>query len=354
MALASPFLGVAFLYLTVGGPSRASDLAAHDAYSAAPARHGDKAFSEPSTGQDEAELAQQTSSQPFAIAVTCDQRWFSGPGTYDTSQYYRGACEAIAGAGEPAFMVSPGDIDEVTGVHWTITQTLGVTYTWYPVVGNHELPGNGTEPYTGANMDYLRAYDYGSVNVGPSGCPSTTFSFDYENVHFVALNEYCDTDGHTATLGDIPDHLYNWLAADLAATVQEHIIVFGHEPAFPQPDADNGRLRHEHDSLNQYPDNRDRFWDLMRSESVAAYVCGHTHNFSAVHTNGVWQVDSGHARGLGDTGARSTFVVIQIDGPIVTYEAYRDDQAGGSYELAHKGLLAGPPVAYLPLVERSH
>lgn len=293
-------------------------------------------------------------SQPFTIAVTSDQRWYSGPGTYDTSQYYRGACEAIAAVGETAFMVSPGDIDEVAGVHWTITQTLGVTYTWYPVVGNHELPGNGTEDYTGANMDYLRAYDYGAVNPGPSGCVSTTFSFDYENVHLVILNEYCDTGGDAVTDGDMPDHLYNWLVADLAGTAQEHILILGHEPGYPQPDADNGRMRHEYDSLNENPDNRDRFWELMESEGVAAYICGHTHNYSVVNIGGVWQVDSGHARGLGDTGARSTFVLIQVNGPIVTYEAYRDDAAGGAYSAAHRGLLVGLPYSHLPLVMRSY
>ncbi|TET55148.1 MAG: hypothetical protein E3J64_00725, partial [Anaerolineales bacterium] len=173
----------------------------------------------------EAEATEVVSSQPFTIAITSDQRYYSGP-SYDSSSYFRGACEAIAAAGETALMVSPGDIDPVEDVHWTITQTLGVTYTWYPVVGNHELPGNGTEVYTGANMDYLRAYDYGMVNIGPSGCPTTTYSFDYENVHLVMLNEYCDSDGYTATVGDIPDHLYNWLATDLAATDREHILVF--------------------------------------------------------------------------------------------------------------------------------
>ncbi|TET54000.1 MAG: hypothetical protein E3J64_02675 [Anaerolineales bacterium] len=89
----------------------------------------------------------------------------------------------------------------------------------------------------------------------------------------------------------------------------------------------------------------------MRSERVTAYICGHTHNYSAVNIDGVWQIDAGHARGLGDTGARSTFVLIQVDGPIVTYEAHRDDAAGGAYSLAHRGLLAGLRT-YLPLVSK--
>jgi hypothetical protein len=274
----------------------------------------------------------------FTFAVTADMRNYSGPG-HDSSQYFRGACEAVASRGRGAFMVSPGDIDPTTDVHWTITSTLGATYTWYPVVGNHELPGAGNESYSGSNMDWLRSYDYGSVNPGPSGCPETTYSFDYQNAHFVMLNEYCDTGGDTVRDGDVPDHLYDWLADDLNATDKAHVFVFGHEPGYPQPDADNGRVRHLGDSLDQYPAHRDRFWNLLRDKRVVAYVCGHTHNYSAVEIDGVWQLDAGHARGKGDADARSTFVMINVGANGVTFKTYRDDADGGPYVLAHTGTL---------------
>lgn len=304
-------------------------------------------------GKNQTVLALDQETDPFTFAVTADMRSFSGPGTYDTSEYFRGACEAIADVGSGVFMVSPGDIDPTTHVMWTITQTLGITHTWYPVVGNHELPGQGTEPPTGTNMEWLRNYDYGTVNPGPSGCPETTYSFDYGNSHFVMLNEYCDTGGDTVTYGDVPDHLYDWLVGDLDATDKAHIFVFGHEPAYPQPDADNGRVRHVGDSLDQYETNRDRFWSLLESEGVVAYVCGHTHNYSAVKIGGVWQLDAGHARGMGDDPpdprARSTFILIHVDGPVAIYETYRDDASGGTYTLMHSGVLTGTPY-YLPVV----
>lgn len=279
----------------------------------------------------------------FTFAVTADMRAYSGP-AYDTPQYFRGACEAIADLGGGAFMVSPGDIDPPAGVRWTITQTLGITTTWYPVVGNHEKE-------TAADMDWLRSYAYGPVNPGPSGCPTTTYSFDYQNAHFVILNEYCDETGDTATDGDVSDHLHGWLAGDLEATEKAHIFVFGHEPAYPWPDADNGRIRHLGDSLDQYPTHRDRFWSLLEQEGVTAYICGHTHNHSAVKIDSVWQLDAGHARGKGDTGARSAFILIHVDGPVVKFETYRDDANGGSYTLTHRGILAGMRF-YLPLVMR--
>jgi len=275
----------------------------------------------------------------FTFVVTADMRKYSGPGQYDTQQYFRGACETIATLGGGAFMVSPGDVDPPASVEWTIKQYIGQDYTWYPVVGNHEAE-------TPADMEWLRAYGAGgsvssnAVNVGPPGCGETTYSFDYGNSHFVVLNEYCDGISDTGTDGDVVDALYNWLAADLSATDKAHTFIFGHEPAYPQPDADNGRLRHLGDSLDAHPANRDRFWALLKNEGVVAYICGHTHDYSAVSIGGVWQLDAGHARGVRDTGARSTFILIHVDGGVVTFEAYRDDANGGTYTLAHSGVLA--------------
>ena len=128
-------------------------------------------------------------------------------------------------------MISPGDIDPPAASKWTIQQVLGMNYMWYPVVGNHELPGNGSEVHYGSNMEWLRMYNYDAngsgmqpdiVNTGPSGCPETTYSFDYANAHFVVVNDHCANDGDNVTDGDITEHLYNWLASDLAATNKEH------------------------------------------------------------------------------------------------------------------------------------
>lgn len=303
------------------------------------------------TEQDFRTLNQGNGSNQFTFAVTADMRYFSGQGTYDTSDYFRGVCEAIDSVGEGAFMVSPGDLDSPedgtpAGVQWTITSTLGITYTWYPVVGNHEQ-----DEYAWFR-DYYDDAGY-TVNSGPTGCPTTTFSFDYENAHFVVLNEYCDDAGPNETDGDVPDHLYNWLVNDLNTTDEAHIFVFGHEPAYPQPDADNGRTRHVGDSLDKYPANRNRFWDLLKAERVVAYICGHTHNYSAVKIDGVWQLDAAHARGKGDTGARSTFLMIHVDGYIVTFDVYRDDANGGPYALVHSGTLAGTRI-HLPVVMRTY
>jgi predicted phosphodiesterase len=201
-------------------------------------------------------------------------------------------------------------------------------------------------------MVWLRNFDMGTVNPGPGGCPQTTFSFDDQNAHFVVLNEYCDLSGDTVTDGDIPDHLYEWLEQDLALHQRPFIFVIGHEPAYPSPDMLSGRLRHAEDSLNIHVENRDRFWRLLRASRVTAYICGHTHNYSRVQIEGVWQVDAGHARGAGDMGSASTMIVMDTGGTQAQMNTYRAVSSPDVYSLADSGLWLSRTMTYFPLISR--
>jgi hypothetical protein len=246
--------------------------------------------------------------------------------TGDRIDYFRNACEQIAFGGAGDFMISPGDIDPPDLTYATIRKYIDPAYIWYPVPGNHE-----TE--TVSDMTWLRDFNKNGdtlpyvVNHGPAGCVETTYSFDYENVHFVVLNQYFDGSSDIGTDGNMVESLRAWLQNDLISHGKPITFVIGHEPAFPQPDADSGRIRHVGDSLDQYPENRDAFWSILSTHSVTAYICGHTHNYSAVQQDGIWQIDAGHARGLGDTGAMSTLVMFYVmeQGEVWHY-TYRLDQ----------------------------
>jgi hypothetical protein len=297
-------------------------------------------------------LAQEPATD-LTFVVTSDMRYFSGAGEYDSASYFRGACQTVTDIGRGAFMVVPGDPDPVGKAEWSIAQVVGAEYRWYPIVGNHELPGRGVESYSSQNLEWIRAHDHGVVNGGPGGFPETTYSFDFGIAHFVVLNEYCDTAGDSITDGDMPDHLFDWLAQDLQNTISRYVFIIEHEPAYPQADADNGRLRHSGDSLDKYPVHRDRYWNLLRTEGVVAYICGHNHNYSAVPFSGVWQIDAGHSRGLGDTGARSTIIFIDVSEEAVTFRTYRDDASSGLYTLFETGTLTWER-ADLPAVSRTN
>jgi len=276
------------------------------------------------------------SQEPFEFFVLSDQRNFTGSEEYDTSDYFRGVLEEIEKQGKGKFSFTIGDLDPVLGTNWSIQKYLGEDYTWYPIVGNHELPGQGSEDYKGENMQFLRAFDIKDRNKGPIPCSETTYSFDYRNVHFVVLNEYCNDESDEDSSGDISDLLYNWLVNDLYQAGDKIKLVFGHEPAYPEPDKLSGRLRHEDDSLNEYPANRDRFWNLLKEENILAYFCGHTHNYSTYNYDGIWQIDAGHARGAGDTESKSTFIKVKVENNILEYETYRTLEKPSEYVLTEK------------------
>jgi hypothetical protein len=262
------------------------------------------------------------------------------------TSYFEGACDAIRKAGPGDFMISPGDIDPPDDVWAAVKSRIGADYPWLPVVGNHEIDTTYSlpHPFT-TSIQWLRTYVMPfPVNPGPPGAVQTCYSFDWDNVHVAVINEYYDgTNDNTLVNGhgEISNPLLAWLDADLAATTRPVKFVVGHEPAYPQPDAEPPhRLRHLGESLDANIVQRDSFWSTLRARNVKAYFCGHTHDYSVIVIDGVWQIDSGHARGVADTGARSTFVKVSVStGGAVSYETWRLDQASGAYLLSDSGNL---------------
>jgi predicted phosphodiesterase len=69
---------------------------------------------------------------------------------------------------------------------------------------------------------------------------------------------------------------------------------------------------------------------------VKAYIFGHTHNYSVVKINRLWHVDVGHARGTADRGAKSTYMIVNVDKNNISYQSYRLN-GKNEYELADQG-----------------
>jgi hypothetical protein len=245
-------------------------------------------------------------------------------------KHFDGACEAALKVGPGAFMISPGDCDPTEPIRATIDQTLGTNYVWYPVIGNHDAKDKNT-------MEWL--YRWAKVGIpnlvrkGPAGAELTCFAFEAGNSHFVVVNEYFDGKTDAFAKGDMPDVLLAWLEADLAATSQPVRWVIGHRPLKSLPDMDSGRVRHADESVSTNPTVRDRFVQILKKYRVRAYICGHTHNTSVEKVEGIWQADSGHARGAGDSGAPSTFLKFRVSGENAWVDIYRADKDGVEYKL---------------------
>lgn len=195
--------------------------------------------------------------------------------------------ENVGGPG--AFHLIVGDLDPVASTDAAVRSEFGADVPWYPVVGNHDDMEE--------DLRFIDAHSANLPNVvrgGPTTSPrqpigvqNTTYSFDYGDVHFVVLDQYF-TGGFASSDGDVDDATLPWLADDLDATEKPFVLVFGHEPAYP-------RGGHVGDSLDLYPAHRDRFWRLLSEMGVQAYICAHTHYFSALEKDGVWQIDAGNA-----------------------------------------------------------
>jgi len=217
----------------------------------------------------------------------------------------------------PAFMVITGDFPYVSQTEASIDTVLGSGFIWYPVIGNHEISDDIN------NFNYIRDAIVPSlpyiVDFGPTGSTNTSYSWDYSNAHFVAVNEYWDgttnTNADHLADGDIRPQLRTWIDTDLADSSAPHRFVFAHEPAYPAH-------RHVGDSLDKYPANRDAFIATLNSNEVETLFCGHTHYYEhdiapEYPLGNLHQVTNGALQG---DGATITYVL--VDGDSATYKVY--------------------------------
>jgi hypothetical protein len=273
--------------------------------------------------------AAQTNTPAYAFAVAGDMRSFVGSAPAGKS-YFDGACQALHELGAGEFMVSPGDCDPPGPVRAAIDRYLGTNYLWFPVAGNHETESVRT-------MDWLRHWAQGGiphlVRHGPPGAENTTYSFDFNDSHFVMLNEYYDGSSETVRKDDLPEAALEWLEEDLANNHQPLAWVVGHKPIKSLPDMDTSRLRHAADSVSTNSAHLDKFLQILEKHQVRAYICGHTHSSSVAKVRGVWQLDSGHARGGGDVGAPSTFLKVRVAWSSAWVDVYRSNTNGFAYQL---------------------
>jgi len=272
----------------------------------------------------------------FHFTVTSDMRY--------NDKLFRKVCRAIKekAGGPGAFHISSGDIEPAAENHRIINEEFGDDTTWYVVVGNHEL-----DNAEGSDMKWIRNEFHSLpyiVNKGPVNCEETTYSFDYQNAHFVVLNEYYNGASDTGTDGDIVPELLEWLKNDLDKNAKPFVFVFGHEPAFCMPDEYWKSARHHKDSLDKYPGNRDAFWSLLEDKSVIAYICGHTHRYShSRHNDGrVWQIVPVTCPPPENNHKYDAWLDVTIYDGDVKFEVYRDTDEDGEYALNDSWTVSSP------------
>ena len=241
----------------------------------------------------------------------------------------------------PKFMVITGDFPNLSQTQQAIDNAIGADFLWYPVIGNHEISDNINNFYQ--IRDTMVPTLPNIVNYGPSGSTNTSYSWDYGNAHFVAVNAYWDgttnPNADHATDGDIRPALKDWIDADLyeAPGSDRPEFVFVHEPAFPDG-------RHLLDSLDKYPVNRDAFVSMLNDNQVETLFCGHTHSYDHAEApedplGDLHQVTNGYLRAY---EYPPTITYVLVDGNITTFNVYRRTIESDPFTLYDQWTIGGP------------
>jgi hypothetical protein len=223
--------------------------------------------------------------------------------------------------GEFAFHITAGDYFEddhsttVGDFYNELINEFGEDIIWYPGVGNHEVQREQCDLF------WLRLFYYeklkGKVNPGPEGCEETTYSWDYENAHFVQLNMYWDGEKYDNDLG-FTDVILEWLEDDLDKNTRPVVFVIYHEPAWPN---DRGG--------KESPANWRRFMKILNDRKVVAGLCADTHKYARYQIKGdwdsyTWELDAGNAGRLSHGDRHQTFVAITVhDSGLVEFDTWQ-------------------------------
>lgn len=144
--------------------------------------------------------------------------------------------------------------------------------TILPTVGNHET--NGLKAVL---PQFNEAFPTLPSN-GPPGFKGITYSYEVGSVHFVSI-----TSEHPSRFHYLDPEQLDWLEEDLAANKKPYTFVFSHDPAYPVGP-------HTGSSLDAFPVQRDRFWRILQTHKVTAYICGHEHLYNRSQKGGLTQL----------------------------------------------------------------
>jgi predicted phosphodiesterase len=125
----------------------------------------------------------------------------------------------------------------------------------FPCRGNHDASGK-------AAWDRAFSGTYTLPQNGPLGEKSITYSFSWENVFIVILDQYGLHPGRVNQ---------EWLDEELALNSQPHVFVSGHQPAFAV---------YHSGCLDDYPRKRNIFWRSLANAGGRTYFAGHDHLYN--------------------------------------------------------------------------
>lgn len=169
------------------------------------------------------------------------------------------------------------DSEHTRGLFEPLAKVLRNHVLW-PSPGNHEFGASDSPSQSGPYYDAFtlpKSAEAGGVASGTEAY----YSFDYGNVHFVALDSH-DTDRtapNNPTTNICPDGgdagaMYMWLCEDLAATTQDWILTYWHHPPYTKGS-------HDSDAEAQLVEMRERFSPVIEYFGTDLNLTGHSHSY---------------------------------------------------------------------------
>ena len=172
--------------------------------------------------------------------------------------------------------------DETTrGLFEPFAKVLRNHVLW-PVPGNHEFGASDSPTQSGPYYEAFTLPKAAEAGGEASGTEAY-YSYDYGNVHFVALDSHdtnrdapanaetniCPGDGTGGAM-------YNWLCEDLAATTQGFIVSYWHHPPYTKGSHDSDDRS---DSGGRMHHMRERFVPMLEHYGADLNLTGHSHSY---------------------------------------------------------------------------
>ncbi len=201
----------------------------------------------------------------------------------------------------PDFVVNTGDIIATPGDNrqwakfWEMSKPITVPY--FLTVGNHD-----------ANPKVPRSERIYQEQVDLPG-NEFYYAFTAGNSLFIVLDSFLDGQERNIT-----GEQFKWIEGVLAKSKEKHKFVFLHHPMY----TDLGKGHHAHDSLDKYPESRDRLEALLVSGKVDAVFAGHEHYYERRTVDGILHIITGGGGAplydREEDGGFHHFVRVTVDG----------------------------------------
>lgn len=151
-------------------------------------------------------------------------------------------------------------------------QTLTKNHVLWPATGNHDYANSAArqKDHSIAYFDMFSLPKYGEAGGVASGTEAY-YSYNYANIHFVALDSYGWETGDTR-LYDTTGPQVTWLKKDLAANKQQWTVVYFHHPPYSMGS-------HNSDTETELIKIRENVVRILERYKVDLVLNGHSHSY---------------------------------------------------------------------------